>query len=106
MGKITEKTTYLTALYGITPDQIEELKMAICYTQDQIAWDIGTNDPHELLECAVDADRLQQFAGIGDWWKNTKNKMLVAFDVMDLRPDKFWREIAKRDDIKMWTLRR
>ena len=108
MGNKT-KETYIAALYGVTPEQQEELKCAIMQTWAQIAWDVHIGDhateDQQMIELCVDANRLETFGDIGDWFYEVDEQMLLAFDAYDVYPDEFWKSYAEKNDIKMWMLR-
>ena len=106
-NKIRE--TYIAALYGVTPEQQQELRSAIQYTWGQIAWDVGIGDhateDQQMIELVCDANRLETFGGIGDWFSEVEEQMLLAFDAYEVYPDDFWKSYAEKNDIKMWMLR-
>ena len=108
MGNKT-KETYLAAVYGVTADQILELRNAINMTWQQIAWDVHIGDhateDQQMIELCVDADRLKYNGDIGDWFDDVDEQMLLAFDAYDVYPDEFWKSHAEKNDIKMWMLR-
>ena len=103
------KETYLSALYGVTPEQQSELRSAIYHTWNQIALDVHlgnhATEYQQMIELCVDADRLKYHGDIGDWFDDVDEKMLLAFDAYDVCPGEFWKDYAERNDIKMWMLR-
>jgi hypothetical protein len=103
------KETYLAAVYGVTADQVQELRYAISTTWQQIAWDVHIGDhateDQQMIELCVDADRLKYNGDIGDWFDDVDEQMLLAFDAYDVYPDEFWKDYAERNDVKMWMLR-
>ena len=103
------KETYIAALYGVTPEQQEELSHAIGRTWHTIAWDVHIGDhateEQQMIELVCDANRLETIGGIGDWFCNIEDPMLLAFDVYDVYPDEFWKSYAEKSNIDMWMLR-
>ena len=103
------KETYIAALYGVTPEQQQELIYAIQYTWGQIAYDVHihhhTTEDQQMIELVCDANRLKSIGGIGDWFEDVEDKMLLAFDAYDVYPDEFWESQAKRNNVEMWMLR-
>ena len=103
------KETYIAALYGVTAEQMQELRQAIGRTWSQIAWDVHIGDhateDQQMIELCVDADRLKYNGDIGDWFDDVDEKMLLAFDAYDVYPDSWWKSYAERNNIKMWMLR-
>jgi hypothetical protein len=108
MGNKT-KETYLAAVYGVTSDQVEELRYAISATWRQIAWDVHlgdhANEDQRMIELCTDANRLETFGDIGDWFSDVDEPMLLAFDAYDVYPDDFWKGYAERNNVEMWMLR-
>ena len=107
MNKTRE--TYIAALYGVTPEQQAELRHAINQTWNQIAWDVHlgnhATEDQQMIELCLDANRLETFAGIGDWFSNVEEQMLLAFDAYEVYPDDFWKGYAERNNVEMWMLR-
>ncbi len=103
------KETYIAALYGVTPEQQEELRYAIMHTWGQIAWDVHLSDhateDQQMIELVCNADRLQTIGDIGDWFTDIENPILLAFDTYDVYPDDFWKGYAERNNVDMWMLR-
>ena len=103
------KETYIAALYGVTPEQQAELRSAIQHTWGQIAWDVHlgnhATEDQQMIELVCDANRLETFGDIGDWFSEVDEQMLLAFDAYDVYPDEFWKSYALKNDIKMWMLR-
>ena len=103
------KETYIAALYGVTPEQQQELRRTMERVWSYIYLDINIDPSYseleQMVELTLDADRLIEIGHIGDWWKAVEHKMLVGFDIMDCKPDAFWHGIAKENDVKMWSLR-
>lgn len=108
MGNKT-KETYIAALYGVTPEQQEELRYAIMETWQEIAWDVHLGDhateDQQMIELVCDANRLESIGGIGDWFSDVEDKMLLAFDAYDVYPDEWWESYAKKNNVEMWMLR-
>ena len=103
------KETYIAALYGVTPEQMQELRSAISRTWNQIGWDVHIGDhateEQQMIELCVDADRLTTHGNVGSWFDDVDEKMLLAFDAYDVYPDSWWKSYAEKNDIKMWMLR-
>ena len=103
------KETYLAAVYGVTADQIQELRYAITKTWQQIAYDVHIGDhateDQQMIELCVDADRLKYNGNIGDWFSDVDEQMLLAFDAYEVYPDDFWKGYAERNNVEMWMLR-
>ena len=103
------KETYLAAVYGVTADQIQELRYAITTTWQQIAWDVHlgnhATEDQQMIELCTDADRLKTLGEIGEWFDGVDEQMLLAFDAYDVYPDEWWKEYAERNNVKMWMLR-
>ena len=59
------KETYIAALYGVTPEQQEELRYAIQYTWGQIAWDVHlgnhATEDQQMIELVCDANQGYNF---------------------------------------------
>ena len=103
------KETYIAAVYGVTPEQQEELRYAIMRTWQQIAWDVHlgdhANEDQQMIELCTDANRLETHGDIGDWFGDVGEQMLLAFDTYDVYPCEYWKEYAKENNIEMWMLR-
>ena len=103
------KETYIAALYGITPEQQKELKYTMERVWNYIYYDVNIDPSYpeleQMVELTLDADRLSVIGDIGYWWKDVNHKMLAGFDIMDCKPDSFWRGIANNNNIEMWVLR-
>ena len=103
------KETYLAAVYGVTAEQVEELRYAITTTWQQIAYDVHIGDhateDQQMIELVCDASRLKTIGGIGDWFDDVDEQMLLAFDAYDVYPDGWWKSYAEKNDVKMWMLR-
>lgn len=103
------KETYLAAVYGVTADQVQELRYAITTTWQQIAWDVHlgnhATEDQQMIELCTDASRLKTLGDIGDWFDDVDEQMLLAFDAYDVYPDEWWKEYAERNNVKMWMLR-
>ena len=109
MTKDKTRETYIAALYGITPEQQEELHKTINRVWRYIQYDVSIDDSErhmpQIIELCVDADRLTELGDIGDWWSDVDHKMYAAFDVMDVKPCAFYEKYSKLRGIEMWTLR-
>ena len=103
------KETYIAAVYGVTANQIQELRRAIMETWQEIAWDVHlgnhATEDQQMIELCTDANRLETIGGIGDWFDDVDEKMLLAFDAYDVYPDEWYKSYAEKNDIKMWMLR-
>ena len=103
------KETYIAALYGVTPEQQEELSHAICRTWHTIAYDVHlgnhATEDQQMIELVCDANRVETIGGVGDWFSDVDEQMLLAFDVYDVYPDEFWKGHAERNNVDMWMLR-
>ena len=106
------KETYIAALYGVTPEQQRELRRAIQRTWSQIYYDVNISDDPEygtedqqMIELVCDANRLEIFGNIGDWFSDVKDSTLLAFDAYGVYPEEWWKSYAERNSIDMWMLR-
>ena len=103
------KETYIAALYGVTPEQQQELRRTMERVWSYIYYDVNIDPSYseleQMVELTLDANRLIDIGDIGNWWRDVEHKMLVGFDIMDCEPDSFWKSIAENNNIEMWTLR-
>ena len=104
-----KKETYIAALYGVTPEQQQELRRTMERVWSYIYYDVNIDPSYseleQMVELTLDANRLIDIGDIGNWWRDVEHKMLVGFDIMDCEPDSFWKSIAENNNIEMWTLR-
>ena len=91
-----EKMTFLTANYGLTPEQINafnEAYQSAYYSmaaEIEYSWEEGgwfPEDPEAaMIECLVDADRLEQYiSDYMDWCFNFVMKQELAHDLLEVR---------------------
>ena len=92
-----EKMTFLTANYGLSPAQIEAFWIGYNEAYHSMAaeiectWHEGgwyPEDPEDaMIECLVDADRLEQFIpDYMDWCFDFLYKMELVYDLKNLEP--------------------
>ena len=90
-----EKMTFLTANYGLSPQQIEafynglysakaQLAGEIEYSWEQMGW-WPDNEEACMIECLTDADRLQDYVdGYDDWCFDFLMKAELAHDLLEI----------------------
>ena len=109
-----EKMTFLTANYGLTPEQIQSFALAYQSAYYQMAgeiemsWDESgyyPDSPEEaMIECLVDADRLEPYIpGYMDWCFEFRCKMELVYDLKNMEPPKFCRDYLRSQEKTWWT---
>ena len=103
------KETYIAALYGVTPDQQEELRYTMKKVWNYIYYDVildrVRDEKQQMIELCLDANRLETLGEIGDWFSEVDEQMLLAFDTYDVYPGEYWKSYAEKNNIDMWILR-
>jgi len=108
-----EKMTFLTANYGLTPEQIRafaEAYQSAYYAmagEIEMSWDESgyyPDSPEEaMIECLVDADRLEPYiVDYMEWCFNFHMKLELMYDLKNLEPPKFCRDYLKGEDKTWW----
>lgn len=111
-----EKMTFLTANYGLSPEQIKAFADAYQSAYYQMADDIEMSweeggwypeDPEAaLIECIVDADRLADYIpNYMDWCCDFKFKQELAHDIQEVRMPQWNLEYLKKQGKSSWMLR-
>ena len=106
--------TFLTANYGLTPNQIESFAAAYQTAYYQMAaeiemsWGEGgyyPDSPEEaMIECLVDADRLEPYiVDYMEWCFRFNMKMELAYDLKNMEPPKFCRDYLLSQEKTWWT---
>ena len=111
------KMTFLTANYGLSPEQIEAFWSAYHSAYQSMAgeiemtWDEGgwyPEDPEAaMMEVLVDADRLESYIpDYMDWCFDFKYKLELVYDLSNKEPPKFLRDYLKSTNKTWWTAAR
>lgn len=111
-----EKMTFLTANYGLTVHQINAFYEAYQYAMYQMgaeieyAWEESGHFPENpesaMIECLVDADRLEQYIeDYMDWCFNFHMKMELAHDLLDVPMPKYCVDYLQSQGLTSWQLR-
>ena len=111
-----EKMTFLTANYGLSPEQINAFNTAYqeaYYSmagEIEMTWEEGgwmPEDPQAaMIECLVDADRLEQFIpDYMDWCFDFRMKLELAHDLNEVPMPKFCIEYLQSQGLTSWMLR-
>ena len=111
-----EKMTFLTANYGLSPEQIQAFADAyhsamyqmggeIEYTWEESGW--YPEDPEAaMIECLVDADRLEQYIpDYMDWCFDLVMKQELAHDLLEVRMPKHCIDYLRSQGKSAWMLR-
>ena len=111
-----EKMTFLTANYGLTPEQIESFYQAYQSAYYSMAgeieyeWEMGGYFPKDpeaaMIEVLVDADRLEEFIpDYMDWCFNFHMKQELAHDLLEVPMPKYNIEYLESKGLTSWQLR-
>ena len=105
--------TFLTANYGLTPEQIEAFANAynsaywsmageIEYSWEESGW--TPDDPEgAMIECILDADRLEQYMDdYMDWCFDFRHKTELLYDLRDESPPKWCLPHLEREGKTFW----
>ena len=114
MAISTEKMTFLTANYGLTPDQINAFYEAYHTAMYQMGGEIEYSweesgyypeDPERaMIECLVDADRLEQYIeDYMDWCFDFEMKMELACDLLDAPMPQYCQDYLTSQGKTWWT---
>ena len=109
-----EKMTFLTANYGLSPEQIEAFHAAYQAAYYQMApeieysWEEGgwtPDDPEAaMVECLVDADRLEPYIeDYMDWCFDFTMKLELAHDLNDMPMPQFCQKYLVSQGKTWWT---
>ena len=111
-----EKMTFLTANYGLSPEQITAFYEAyhtamyqmggeIEYAWEESGW--TPEDPEAaMIECLVDADRLEQYIpDYMDWCFDFLMKQELAHDLLEVRMPKHCIDYLRSVGKSAWMLR-
>ena len=112
-----EKTTFLSANYGLSPEHIKSFAEAFTTAYYQMAGEIEYSweesgwtpeDPQAaLVECLTDADRLEPFmTGYMDWCFDFVYKQELVYDLMAETPPRHLREYLEQQGKTWWTASR
>ena len=109
-----KKITFLTANYGLTPDQVVSFAKAfnsayygmaaeIEYSWEESGW-VPEDPQAALIECLVDADRLDRYMeDYMDWCFGFKYKQELVYDLMTETPPKFLTDYLTSQGKTWWT---
>ena len=111
-----EKMTFLTANYGLSPEQIEAFADAYHTAYHQMAgeieytWEEGgwfPEDPEAaMIECLVDADRLEPYIeDYMDWCFDFLMKQEPAHDLLEVQMPQHCIDYLQSIDKSAWMLR-
>ena len=111
-----EKMTFLTANYGLSPEQIEAFNEAYQSAYHSMAgeieyeWETGGYFPKDpeaaMIEVLVDADRLEEFIpDYMDWCFNFHMKQELAHDLLEVPMPKYNIEYLESKGLTSWMLR-
>jgi len=111
-----EKMTFLTANYGLSPEQIrsfsEAYYAAMCqmgveieYSWEESGW--TPEDPESaMIECLVDADRLHDYIDdYMDWCFDFVMKQELAHDLLEVSMPQHCVDYLKSQGKSAWMLR-
>ena len=109
-----EKMTFLTANYGLSPAQIEAFNTGYQDAYQSMAgeieysWHEGGWTPEDpeaaMIECLVDADRLEQFIpDYMDWCFEFNLKMELVHDLLDVAMPKWNQDYLLSVGKTWWT---
>lgn len=109
-----EKMTFLTANYGLSPEQIEAFNEAYQHAyysmapEIEYAWEEGGHFPEDpesaMIEVLVDADRLEQYIpDYMDWCFDFRMKMELAHDLLDIPMPKYCQDYLQSQGKTWWT---
>ena len=108
--------TFLTANYGLSPEQITayyaayqsayyQLADEIEYSWEESGW-IPDNRQEAMIECLCDADRLEPFLdGYMDWCFDFRFKQELAHDLNEVPMSKYNLDYLKENGMTSWQLR-
>ena len=112
-----EKMTFLTANYGLSPENISQFYEAMeqviseCYHDILEAFqstgeedDFYKNEEAILIETACDANRMDRFIP-GDWIDDFRQGMELAHDLKEVAPPQWIVNYLEREGKTMWMLR-
>lgn len=116
MNISTEKMTFLSANYGLSPEQIEAFAHAyqtadshmaaeIYYSWEESGW---TPDDEEcaMIECLVDADRLEDYIpDYMDWCFDFLMKAELAHDLLEVPMPQHLLDYLAHQGLTSWQLR-
>ena len=105
--------TFLTANYGLTPDQITRFYEGYCEAYQSMAgeieytWQEGGWYPDDeyaaMVECLCDADRLEQFIhDYMDWCFDFHCKMELVYDIEDKKQIPYCQDYLKSTGRTSW----
>ena len=108
-----EKMTFLTANYGLSPEQIEAFNEAYQHAYYSMAPEIqygreeGGHFPEDpesaMIEVLVDADRLEQYIpAYMDWCFDFHHKTELLYDLRNERPPEWCLPHLEREGMSYW----
>ena len=111
-----EKMTFLTANYGLSPEQVQAFADAYQSAYQSMAgeieyeWEMGgyfPKDPESaMIEVLVDADRLEDFMDdYMDWCFDFLMKQELAHDLLEVPMSKYNIEYLESKGLTSWMLR-
>lgn len=111
-----EKMTFLTANYGLSPEQIEAFADAYHTAYHQMAgeieytWQEGgwypENPEAAMIECLCDADRLEPYLdGYMEWCFDFLMKAELVHDLLEVPMPKFLLDYLESNGKTSWQLR-
>ena len=111
-----EKMTFLTANYGLSPNQIEAFAEAYHSAMYQMggeieyAWEESGHFPENpesaMIEVLIDADRLEQYIeDYMEWCYDFLMKTELAHDLLEVPMPKWNLDYLKSQGLTSWMLR-
>ena len=108
------KMTFLTANYGLSPEQIEAFANAYQYAYQQMAGEIyqswgesgwyPEDEEAAMIECLVDADRLEPYiTDYMEWWFDFRMKLELAHDLLEKPMPKYCQDYLVSQGKTWWT---
>ena len=106
--------TFLTANYGLSPEQIQSFWEAYHSAMYQMggeieyAWEESGHIPEDpesaMIECLVDADRLADYIDdYMDWCFDFRFKMELVYDLQDRIPPQYLQDYLTSQGKTWWT---
>ena len=111
-----EKMTFLTANYGLSPEQIEAFADAYHNAYYQMAGEIEMtwheggwmpeNPEAAMIECLTDADRLEPYiVDYMDWCFDFVMKAELAHDILEVPMPQYNLDYLAQKGLSSWMLR-
>ena len=106
--------TFLTANYGLSPEQINayydayrsayyQMGAEIEYSWEESGW-TPDNPEEAMIECLCDADRLEQYLDdYMDWCFDFKFKQELIYDIEDRHMPQYFQEYLESQGKTSWS---